>query len=156
MSPRPPAPPRAAARAAAFTALVAGALAGCGDALAPDAPPRDLDAARQRWARTRPAAYEFTVERLCFCVPWAVTLTVRDGVVVDARDPASGAPVAPRPQFTVDSLFAHLDDAVARGAASVSATYDARRGYPVSTFVDYNTGIADEELGYAVRDFAAR
>ncbi len=152
MSPRPIALPRAAAVAAALGALAAG----CSDALAPGEAPRDLEAARRLWARTRPAAYVFTVQPLCFCIPRPLTLTVRDGVVVDARDPATGAPAAPAPQFTVDSLFAHLDDAVRRRAASISATYDPRRGYPVSTFVDYDESMADEELGYAVRDFAVR
>ncbi|HEU0021543.1 MAG TPA: DUF6174 domain-containing protein [Dehalococcoidia bacterium] len=43
-----------------------------------------------------------------------------------------------------------LQDAIDRDAASIRVNYDSRLGYPVSIAIDYNTMMADEELGFSV------
>ncbi|HLT47333.1 MAG TPA: DUF6174 domain-containing protein [Rubricoccaceae bacterium] len=140
-------------------------LSGCTSPRAvagPDGPPAPgdttraaLDAARARWEAAGLDDYRFVYQVTCFCPEEArgpFALTVRDGVVVEAlfqgraMDPAD-------PRFaTVDALFETLAEAFDRGAASVRVTYDAALGYPAEAYVDYETMVADEELGFAVRD----
>ncbi len=95
--------------------------------------------------------------------PFAIAMAARApfglaGLWENWRDPATGEPITPAPYdvVTIEGVFEHIADAYRRRAASVTATYDPDRGYPVSTFVDYEQNVADEELGYGVRDFTVR
>jgi hypothetical protein len=119
----------------------------------------DLQAARRRWAATRPEAYEMTVARACYCreeTTAPVVVTVRGGVISGQRYAATGAPVATgnsQAYPDVDGLFTVVEDALRRHADHVSVTYDRQRGFPVSIRIDYETHMADEERAYVVRAF---
>jgi hypothetical protein len=148
--------PRLAARLVVAASLLA-ALAGCSDA--PSGPGDDLRAARRRWEATRPAAYAFTFQRVCFC-PTEITrptvVTVRNGAVESLRYADDGAPVDGRYASlfpTIDGLFDAIDQALERPPASFDATYDADRGYPVRVDIDPIRDAVDEEVGYRVRDW---
>ncbi|MDX1419891.1 MAG: DUF6174 domain-containing protein [Rubricoccaceae bacterium] len=118
--------------------------------------PEELDAARARWQAAGLADYRFVYEVSCFCPEDArgpFTITVRDGVVQEVL--FQGRPLDPEdPRHpTLDALFTTLGDAFSADAALVRAAYHPTLGYPLSAYVDYETMMADEELGFAVSAF---
>jgi len=142
-----------------FACLAAAATLGACDG--PTAPERQLQAARLKWERTRPAAYAITIARYCFCAPGGgpVIVSVRDGVVESRTYVNSGAAVAPTDADyfpTVDGLFEVIEDARRQGADAINATYDPTRGFPVVISIDYVREIADEELSYRTTNFQPR
>ena len=48
----------------------------------------------------------------------------------------------------VSGLFAVIDDALLRGAHRVDVEYDHETGTPLRLSIDYDEGLADEELLY--------
>lgn len=111
---------------------------------------RQLEAARARW-RARPIPYyRLRVETFNPLLRTVTESDVRNGVVVVARgadgmpgvglEPGAG-PWGPSNGETVETLFdmiERMEKGARRVASRVSATYDARRGYP--------TGIYSEPL----------
>lgn len=114
----------------------------------------DLERARERWDATGPASYRYTVTRQCFCIREALgpaVVTVRDGEVTAVTRAGSGEPVEPeyRDFFpSVEGLFEILEEAVERDADRIEVRYDPVLGSPVHVWIDYETGMADEETGF--------
>jgi hypothetical protein len=134
-------------------------LAGCGD---PTGMTRaDLEA-RMRWAASAPSAYEFTTGLACFCVSdylRPVVVSVRNGKVEALRyeDDGTAIPLTRANEFpTIDGLFAIIAKARAHPNSIVTVEYDLGRGYPVTISIDYDTGLADDETWYSVRNFSPR
>jgi hypothetical protein len=142
-------------------ALAVLALIACSDPTAPDAV-TDLAVAKRLWAANAPASYQYTFSRSCFCgieFTRPVIVTVRNGAVESVRYADTGALVAPAMVVgftTIEGVFALVDEAIAKHAASVTAQYDPARGYPVSIFIDFIAGMADDEMGYGIQDFVVR
>ena len=118
----------------------------------------DLDAHRQQWDALDLDGYRFTFERSCFCPPELrprVTITVENGLVESVHDAQSGKLLTNPPySYTINDLFAIIQEAVDEGAAMVSVTYDPRFGHPVDVYIDTYANAADEEFSMAVRDLA--
>ena len=110
---------------------------------------RDLAAARSRWHARGFASYRFHVAQTCFCGPreGQATITVRGGRPGAVSDRLRDAATVPR-------LFALVARAIRDRVAGLQVTYDARRGYVRHVYVDRSELIADEEVGYDVRDLA--
>lgn len=114
----------------------------------------DLERARIRWEATGLSDYTYAVRRLCFCTyVGPARVTVENGAVVSVvplgdEEPPFELDAACFPG--VDGLFDILEDAVARDAHSITATYDTVTGVPTSFFIDYEEMTADEELGMEV------
>ncbi|MBM4183134.1 MAG: hypothetical protein FJ207_02800 [Gemmatimonadetes bacterium] len=133
-------------------------LAGCSDLGFDVRSLTDLERARSRWERTRPNAYVYAIERLCFCPveyigPVRVRVqgdTVLERVYVDSGSPVPSGVADFFP--TVDGLFAILADAYSDDADDVRVTYDPVTGVPVDFFIDYMEMAADEELGMRVTE----
>jgi len=144
-----------------FACLAAAAVT-VGACDGPTAPERQLQAARLKWERTRPAAYTITVARFCFCTQEGsgpVIVSVRDGVVESRTYVNSGAAVAPTyaDYFpTIDGLFEVIEDARRQGAYAINVTYDPARGFPVVISIDYERATADDELTYRATNFQPR
>ncbi len=117
----------------------------------------ELDAARQRWEDAGLDAYQFTLQRICFCPMPDYTgpfeVTVRHGTLDTVL--LEGAVVADERGMTVDDLFALIEDAYEREAESVDVTFDPDLGYPTSISIDYSSLMADEEMGYRVSGLKA-
>ncbi|MEP6621274.1 MAG: DUF6174 domain-containing protein [bacterium] len=117
----------------------------------------EAESARARWAANQPAAYVFTMKRVCFCGDIrAVVVSVRNGSVESRKYEDTGADVpgtfsALYP--AVEGLFAIVNDAVARKAESIQATYDPSRGFPVQIDITNMRNAADDGLSVTVRDF---
>jgi hypothetical protein len=144
-----------------FACLAAAAVT-VGACDGPTAPERQLQAARLKWERTRPAAYTITVARFCFCTQEGsgpVIVSVRDGVVESRTYVDNGAAVAPTDAGnfpTVDGLFEVIEDAHRQEADAINASYDPARGFPVFISIDYVREMADEELSYRTTNFQPR
>jgi hypothetical protein len=115
-----------------------------------------LDANRQLWESSGLASYEIEYRRICFCpenITSPVVVVVSNGVI-DSRNYAETGEVvgeAVRDLFPdVSGMFDTVQDAIDQQASQVTVTYDSQLGYPVNIRVDYNTMMADEELGFAV------
>lgn len=117
---------------------------------------------QRKWAEQQIKEYQFVFRRVCFCAPdyvRPVLITVRDGKITMVRyADRDRLPVAPA-EFhrypTVDELFATIETALARQAHRINAIYHPKRGFPVSVFIDYSAGMADEEQGFRVTELKA-
>lgn len=114
-----------------------------------------LRANNEVWRDRSVDDYTFTYQINCFCVqetrgPFEVE--VHDGAIVSVQ--YEGEAVDPESQqfYTISGLFGLLEDAFDRNAEQVTVTYDAELGHPVEFYIDYNSGIADEEIGATVLD----
>ena len=113
--------------------------------------------AEQLWQLRRPARYEYTVQRQCFCGEDArgpVRVTVDGETIVSQTYDDGRAVDAPADEWfpSVDGLFAVLRDAFARDAHEIRVSYDPQLGVPVELWIDYSQNIADEELGFTVTE----
>ena len=134
-------------------------LGACGG---PTEPERQLQAARLKWQRARPAAYTITISRSCECtqeMSGPVVVSVRDGVIESRTYVATAAAVtAPYVDLfpSIDGLFERIDDARRRRAASLVVTYDPTIGFPATISIDYDRVMVDDELTYRAFNFQPR
>lgn len=156
---------RLLALALSLPALSLPALAGCPDILGlSDRDEREeaLADARARWRSQGPDDYRFEFRKLCFCHPSAVRLvkvTVQDGAVTDVEvleevpnhEQYQYPTPTPEQYYTVEGLFAKLEQAIDRDAHEIRVTYHPALGYPTSVFIDYDENAADEEFGWEAR-----
>ena len=132
----------------------------------------ELERARQRWADTRPPAYEFRTDIICDCPSDTTIWALIDGDrVIDwriewTREEGS---LDPAPS-TVDQLFADLHDLLSAGELveagariSGSAGYHPELGYPTWIGLDIEVLDPDSALAalaprvvIAIRDLAAQ
>lgn len=119
--------------------------------------PDSLDDARARWEAAALGDYRFTLQRMCFCPAPDYTgpfeVTVRDGEIAGVR--LDGASVEPERAVTVDDLFTLIEEAYARRAETVRLAFDPQTGAPTEVYVDYDSMMADEEIGYTVTGLEA-
>ncbi|MDA0329187.1 MAG: DUF6174 domain-containing protein [Gemmatimonadetes bacterium] len=122
----------------------------------------ELERNQERWERVAPAAYQYAVERLCFCGleargPVRVTVVgsaVSSRVYVDSGDPVPANFGESFP--TVPGLFDILRDAIDRDAHEIRVTYDPETGVPIDFWIDYLEMAIDEELGIRVTEAVAQ
>lgn len=101
--------------------------------------------------------YEFTYQRTCYCTPESVRprrVIVGDGEVVEVRfadgdgeDASDFIDATP----TIEALF----DSIADGAENwykLDVIFDVKRGFPVSTDIDEDSMLADEERNIVITD----
>jgi hypothetical protein len=144
--------------------LLAGALlalpSGCGSGGGTiPGPPTNVQAARRLWTSRKPASYRYQLRLFMFAPPPVTTpviVEVRNGV------PVSVTPVTPGQSIdaatfsrydTIEELLAVVEDAAARPADELNATFDSQSGYPKDVQIDYSRQMADEEIGFRVTDF---
>jgi hypothetical protein len=112
------------------------------------------------WDGRRPDAFEYVVERSCFCAPdYRQPYRVREsGSERSARYASPLAPDAreyrgspPEPVW-IEDLFSLVERAIAE-ADTVEVGYDPAWGFPTSISIDWSQQAADEEQRFSVRDF---
>jgi hypothetical protein len=79
------------------------------------------------------------------------TVVVEDGVVAAVDADGEGGAVTGEPT-TVDAVFDDLQAAIDDGVFSITAEFDAELGYPVSTWIDVDLRMADEEYGIQIEE----
>jgi hypothetical protein len=110
----------------------------------------DIATARARWLAGRPHDYVFEVAFNCFCIPRPLRIRVAKDTVFAAENLNTGE-VVPDITFTLETLW----DEILRAQASadyLDAKFD-HRGVPISAAIDWNRGIADEEIYYVISGF---
>jgi hypothetical protein len=138
------------------------ALVGCGTGEPAGLTTTDDLRALRRWTVSAPSAYEFTLGRSCFCGQETlrpVVVSVRNGAVEALRyaDDGAAIPLTRAGEFpTIDRLFEIIAEVRARPKSTVTVQYDLDRGYPVNVALDYDAGMADDEMLYSVRGFGVR
>lgn len=115
---------------------------------------RELSAARNAWSDGGISAYAFTYQHVCFCagVP-RIRASVENGIVLDAVPVEDDRPVSIPPAKTMVEHFDTIEQLLDGVNASVTATFDARLGFPTSYSFDQTTMIADEEVTVVITDF---
>ena len=138
--------------------LVAG-MSGCegSGGMAPAADLQALAVAVRKWKATAPPHYEYTLEKYCFCSrATPLRVTVRNGVVERAQVIATGALLTGSELEgipTIPGVFTALAYALDLPAASYSARFDARWGFPTEASIDHWAQAVDDEVTYRLRDF---
>ena len=135
------------------------ALVACSGTTSPD---RELRAAQALWGQRGLTSYDITVTVSCECtaeMTGPVVVSVRDDIVTSRTYVSNGAAVglAHAELFpTIEGLFAKIEDARQRDAASLDVDYDPVFGYPSRIAIDYNRQYADDEIIYTAKDFHQR
>jgi hypothetical protein len=132
-------------------------LGGC-DIAGPGDPTFEVYQNRGLWRAERPLSYEYTVQRLCFCITDAVR-PVRVRVTGDSvtsrvyADDGTPVPAQYAESFpTVDGLFQLILDAMADDADEIEVVYDPDTGVPLEIAIDYIEMAVDDELTVRVVD----
>jgi hypothetical protein len=110
---------------------------------------------KQKWIDAGLTNYGFTLERSCFCTEDArrpVDNYFDNGTLNSVFHDGSQGEVPESNQLNVKDLFKIIDDAIDRNADEIRVAYDPERGFPTSIYVDYDQGLADEELSLTIRD----
>jgi hypothetical protein len=118
-----------------------------------------LDHALQTWDVQGPARYSFTWQQGCECTAETtapIRITVVDHAITDAVYVETQLPVGADVRshlLTIDGVFGAIQDAIDDGAYAISVEYDTESGLPASVAVDYDKGVADEELSLQISNF---
>jgi Family of unknown function (DUF6174) len=139
-------------RLAGLALLVA--VISCRDAIGPEHPATDLEAARQRWQAQNLHTYAFTLQRSCFCtnVHHPLYVLVLSDTVAGVLDFETGEWIDRQLGVTVEGLFSFIQNAIDRPAQLIRAEYDAAKGFPTEIDYDGAAQIADDEIFYRVSD----
>ena len=118
----------------------------------------ELDGQRDLWARRRPEAFEYVVDRGCDC---AADFTAPYRVIVGATGTtyrfdadygaSADAPLPPEPA-DIDRLFDRLEAAIVAGHA-VQVFYDSDYGFPAIARIVEDGDRAGQEFTFDVRGF---
>jgi hypothetical protein len=135
-------------------------VAGCGllpfGTPVPGGPAGAEIAAHQRqWQQQGVGSYVWQVSFLCECgISGQATITVVDGMVTEATNPAGPLPIDDVASFplTVDGLFTEALRTLADGG-SVDVTWGGPSGLPTSMFLDRDLQAIDDELSVSVDTF---
>lgn len=114
-----------------------------------------LEQARAQWRSVGVTSYTYVYRRSCFCAPGStepMSITVVGNAIQSVVRISDGARQDPALFDTIDGLFELLKDALDGDPAQFRADYDPSRGYPTSAYIDRDSRIADEELGFTATD----
>lgn len=102
--------------------------------------------------------YEYEQKVNCFCTPPANQfhkITVRNDKIVKVINLQTGNQVA-NEQFNFFKTISQLNDFVKgtdpNDVAVFNVEYDSIYGFPSFIYVDFDSGIADEEIGYETKN----
>jgi hypothetical protein len=114
-------------------------------------------AALTTWQSLELDSYSFTWKRDCECTDSGrkIRIEVDDGQISSAVYLDNVTPVGDDLRahlMTIDGIFVELANAVAGNAELIDVTYEPTIGFPTSVYVDYSSGIADEELALTISD----
>ncbi len=113
----------------------------------------------ERWEGNGYHNYRYEFRWRCFCTrinDW-VEVTVRNDTVfrivnLESEEAYENEWAWQREDFrTIDGLFDLIREARDKPADSITAAYDASKGFPVKVDIDWNRGLIDEEIGFEIR-----
>ncbi|MCA9168002.1 MAG: hypothetical protein KDB23_10055 [Planctomycetales bacterium] len=116
----------------------------------------ELEAQRALWDAQSATDYDYVLQRECFCLDEARRpglVQVRQAEIASVVDVETGQPLDAKIYRTIDQLFDELQRAIDLPADDIQTEFDDAIGYPTSLRIDFDFGIADEELVYHAREF---
>lgn len=153
---RPGSPGLGAPRLAFVLAALVLASTGCSDLLGTGGD--RLESNFDRWRSERPILYQFTYQRDCFCLgtePVVITVDGDSVIDVSLKDGDGHPAGAPTDYPTIDGLFEQLREWRDRDPFRQQLEFHDGLGYPTDVFFDFEERVADEEMGFRVRDLRA-
>jgi hypothetical protein len=117
----------------------------------------ELDRNWDRFQRTAPLSYSYTVRVSCDCpseITRPVVVWVDRGSIEYQfyEDDGRPVPLSIANSFpSVEQLFDAVQDGIDRRADNIDVQYDFTYGYPTSVYIDYDRRVADEELSVTTR-----
>lgn len=153
---QPPRPGFGASRLTLALAALVLASTGCSDLLGTGED--RIEANFDTWRSERPALYQFTYQRVCFCPgPEPVVITVDgDSVIHVSVKDGDGPPAGTLSDYpTIEGLFEQLREWRDRDPYREEMEFHDGLGYPTDVFFDFEERVADEEMGFRVRDLRA-
>jgi hypothetical protein len=117
----------------------------------------ELDRNWDRFQRTAPLSYSYTVRVSCDCpseITRPVVVWVDRGSIEYQfyEDDGRPVPLSISNSFpSVEQLFDAVQDGIDRRADIIDVQYDFTYGYPTSVYIDYDRRVADEELSVTTR-----
>jgi hypothetical protein len=128
----------------------------------------ELDKNEKLWKAQNITSYDFRLSRNCFCPEdWRgpVDIQVRNGTVTSVTYVSNGQ-TATSEKFgdvdTIDELFTIIRNAYEgkfpfdQKAETVTVTYHAESGYPLTVYIDVSQLMADEEQGFTVENLVTK
>lgn len=118
----------------------------------------ELGNAHYRWQQATLSNYSVLQTRSCECAPpYRYRLVVRDGQVVEVQDPETEQPLITNAKdlaiyWSIDELFARLEEWKADDPAVFRVQYHPEWGYPTDVFIDLDADAADEEIILTLSD----
>lgn len=113
---------------------------------------------RAAWRRIGAVRYRMLERVGCYCLfdyPHLVAIEVLENEIVSIRDVWTGSEVANPPENayrTVDGIFSLIEEAINSRADGISVKYDKYVGAPIETYIDYDSDLFDEEMGFSISD----
>ena len=100
-----------------------------------------------------PTDYTYVLRVSCFCADrGAVVVTVQDGQVTSAVERRTGEDAPEYRRLSINDVIDAANKAEADDAARVDVRWPEGLDHPTSVYIDQDEMMADEEIGYAVRD----
>ena len=141
----------------AFLAITA--IAGCNDN---DSELDELANMRQRWEKLGLQDYSYEAGYNCFCGgtgPYMLefidgeldTVYLSDG---EASEVDYETILEITDDLVIENLFSKINENIDRNPHSYNVEYNHQYFFPKEAYFDFDENVADEELGYYIRDFS--
>ncbi len=122
----------------------------------------ELEAMRQRWENLDLKDYSYEAGYNCYCGGTGpYTLEFVDGELdtVYLSDGESSnidyeAMVEMTENLVIETLFQRIEEHINQNPHSYNIEYNLKYFFPKEAYFDFEEDIADEELGYYIRDFS--
>ena len=122
----------------------------------------ELATMRQRWEKLELRDYSYEAGYNCFCGgtgPYILefidgvldTVYLSDG---EASEVDYETMLEITEDLVIENLFSKIKENIDRNPYSFNVEYDHQYFFPKEAYFDFEENIADEELGYYIRDFS--
>lgn len=110
---------------------------------------------KQKWENTGIQDYTMDFSILCYCIyrePFSVTVENNQVAAFTGNEDYCDIDCV----MTIDQLFLEIEQLLARVPDHFEITYDPVYGFPNQSFFDLQREVADEEIGYEIRNFQVK
>lgn len=116
---------------------------------------KKLEEARKLWNSKKLTNYVVTQQASCFCMSdyirpmrFSVSSTGANTGTLLYSDDNTKVALESIKLYTVDDMFALIQEAIKSKAERITVSYDTTYGYPKSVSIDRSSMMADEEINY--------
>lgn len=116
---------------------------------------KKFEEARALWNSKKLTNYVVTQQASCFCMSdyirpmkFSVSSTGANTGTLIYADTSSAVTIQGIKLYTVEDMFAMIQEAIDEKSERITVSYDKTYGYPISVGIDRSAMIADEEMYY--------